>query len=206
MTTSPRLVVATGNPHKVEEIRSILTPYFSEAILADIAPLGQFTREEPVEDGVTFEANSLIKARAACRLTGLPALADDSGIAVDVLGGAPGVFSARWCGHHGDDRANRELLLAQLADVPDQHRGCAFVACVTLVLPDGREFATEGRVKGHLARQSSGSGGFGYDPIFVPDGFSVTTAQLSPAEKNALSHRGQAVRLMVEHLQELLGD
>lgn len=202
----PGLVVATGNPHKVQEIRDILAPHLTSAQLERIVPLSDFTGEEPVEDGVTFLENSLIKSRAATRITGLPALADDSGIAVDVLGGAPGVFSARWCGHHGDDSGNRELLLSQLADVPEAHRSCAFVSAVSLVRPGGEETWAEGRVEGTLATEPAGSGGFGYDPVFIPRGHSVTTAQLSAAEKNALSHRGLAVRQLVQQIREILAD
>lgn len=196
-----KLVVATGNLHKVQEVRAILN---AGGFTEEIVPLSDFDASDPVEDGVTFAANALIKARAACQLTGLASLADDSGIAVDVLGGAPGVFSARWAGMHGDDVANRDLLLAQLADVPTEHRGAAFVSAIALVLPDGQEFTTVGRVEGQLAFEARGSGGFGYDPIFVPNGYSVTTAEMSSEQKNELSHRAIALRKMMPLIEKHL--
>lgn len=187
-----KIVVATGNAHKLSEVRAILSP-----VPDSIVPLSDFDAPEPVEDGITFAENALIKARSACTITGLAALADDSGITVDVLGGAPGVFSARWSGHHGDDAANRDLLLAQLSDVPDQHRQAAFVSAIALVLPDGSETVVEGRVEGTLTREARGSGGFGYDPIFIPTGHEQTTAEMTSEEKNALSHRGIALRKLL---------
>ena len=153
---------------------------------------------------MTFEENSLIKAHALARATGLAAIADDSGITVDVLGGAPGIFSARWSGSHGNDEANLHLLLDQLSDVPDRHRGAAFVSAAVLVTPDGREFIKRGEVRGTLTRTPRGEGGFGYDPIFVPDGFEVTTAQMSAEQKNAISHRGIAFRALMPHIVEYL--
>lgn len=203
--TTPQLVVASNNAHKVEEIRAILTPYLTPEQLGGIVPLSYFTTEEPLEDGVTFLDNSLIKARAASRISGLPALADDSGITVDVLGGAPGVFSARWCGTHGDDAANRNLLLAQLRDVPRPHRGCAFVTVMTLVSPTGEEWSAKGRVGGTLTTVPRGDNGFGYDPIFVPDGYEETTAQMSADQKNELSHRASALRQLAPAVVNALG-
>src|SRR5690606_40095806 len=127
----------------------------------------------PIEDGITFEQNALIKARAVCAATGLPAIADDSGISVEVMGGAPGIFSALWSGEHGADEANVRLLLAQLEDIADEHRGAAFVCAAALVTPDGREVVRVGRMHGHIAHGPAGAGGFGYDPIFIPEGHSV---------------------------------
>lgn len=197
-----KIVVATGNAHKLSEVRAILSP-----VADSIVPLSDFDAPEPVEDGITFAENALIKARSACEITGLAALSDDSGITVDVLGGAPGVFSARWSGHHGDDAANRNLLLAQLSDVPDRHRQAAFVSAIALVLPDGGETVVEGRVEGMLTREARGSGGFGYDPIFIPTGHEQTTAEMTAEEKNALSHRGIALRKLLPIVTELtLGD
>lgn len=200
-----KLVVATGNPHKVQEIRDILVDDFTADQLEGVVPLSNFDAPEPVEDGITFVANALIKARSAAQATGLPALADDSGITVSVLGGAPGVFSARWSGTHGDDVKNRRLLLEQVASVPDEYRQAAFVAAIAIVWPDGREIVAEGAARGMLLREESGEGGFGYDPIFVPDGHQRTTAQMTPAEKNAISHRGNALRKLTEPLREILG-
>lgn len=199
-----RLVVATGNPHKIEEVKAILAETIPGSLLGGIVPMSDFDAPEPIEDGVTFEENALIKARSACQISGLPAIADDSGIAVDVLGGAPGVFSARWAGGHGDDVRNRELLLEQLADVPQRHRGAAFVSAIALVWPDGRELTVLGRVQGTLTQQARGLAGFGYDPIFVPTGRDRTTAEMSPEEKNALSHRGIALRKLTEEIRQIL--
>ncbi|MDC4233857.1 RdgB/HAM1 family non-canonical purine NTP pyrophosphatase [Actinomyces sp. B33] len=202
---APRLVFATGNAHKISELEAILAAAWEGFEPGAIARMSDFDAPEPVEDGASFEENSLIKARALCRATGLAAVADDSGICVDVLGGAPGIFSARWSGRHGDDAANLDLLLAQLADVRDEHRAAAFVSAAALVLPDGREFTERGEVRGRLLRERRGSGGFGYDPVFVPDGFALTTAEMSPEEKNAISHRGIAFRALAPRLVEALG-
>jgi XTP/dITP diphosphohydrolase len=150
---------------------------------------------------VTFAQNALIKARALAAFTGLPAVADDSGLCVDVLGGAPGIFSARWAGRHGDDAANLTLLLAQLADVPAEHRGAGFTCAAALVTPDGFEHVETAVMRGRLTTAPRGSGGFGYDPVLVPDeqperarGVALTSAELTAAEKNAISHRGHAFR------------
>lgn len=201
---TPKLVVATGNAHKIEELKAILSETLPAEALQHIAPLSDFNAPDPVEDGVTFAENALIKARSACQHTGLPALADDSGISVEVLGGSPGVFSARWSGQHGADVANRDLLLRQLGDVPDEHRAAAFVCAIALVKPDGSEVVTEGRVDGTLLREARGEAGFGYDPIFVPRGHTLSTAQMDAAQKNSLSHRALALRQMTEALAELL--
>lgn len=195
-----RLVIATGNDHKVEEIWAILSPLVPALAREDVTSSGALGLAAPVEDEVTFAGNALIKARAVAAATGIAALADDSGLAVDVLGGAPGVFSARWSGAHGDDRANLDLLLSQLADVPDQHRRAAFVCAAALVTPGGDEFVTTGTMPGALTRAPRGDGGFGYDPIFIADGQQVTNAELSAADKNAMSHRGTAFRAIAGHV------
>ncbi|GAA4840773.1 RdgB/HAM1 family non-canonical purine NTP pyrophosphatase [Luteimicrobium xylanilyticum] len=201
-----RLVLATHNAHKVGELRDILhaVPALADLDPASVVGAGDVGAPEPVEDGVTFEENALIKARALVAFTGLPAVADDSGIAVDVLGGAPGVFSARWSGRHGDDAANLDLLLAQVADVPDVHRGAAFVCAAALVTPDGEEVVRVGELRGSLLRERHGDGGFGYDPVFRPDGETRSTAELSPAEKNAVSHRGRAFRALAPEVARVL--
>ncbi len=199
-----RLVLATRNAHKVGELREILADVLAELDL-DIVGLADFPDvPDVVEDGVTFAENALLKARAVAAATGLPALADDSGLAVDVLGGAPGIFSARWSGRHGDDRANLELLLAQLSDVRDEHRGAGFVCAAAIALPDGRTRVEEGHFRGTLTREPRGTNGFGYDPILLVDGDTRTSAELSPAEKNAVSHRGTAFRALSDALRELL--
>jgi XTP/dITP diphosphohydrolase len=170
--------------------------------LNDIAPF-----DEAPETGATFEDNALAKARDAFAATGLPSVADDSGLEVAALGGMPGVLSARWSGNHGDDAGNTALLLAQLRDVPDERRGAAFVSACALVSAAG-EAVVRGEWRGTIAREPRGDGGFGYDPVFVPDGPDVggrTAAQLSPAEKDAVSHRGRALRLLVPALRALAG-
>ena len=195
------VVLATHNPHKVEEFHGIV-----HHARPDLVVTG-YDGPEPVEDGVTFAENALIKARAAAAHTGLPALADDSGICVDVLGGAPGVFSAYWAGHRKDARANLELLLDQLSDIADPHRSAQFVSTIALVVPGEGEHVVEGVWPGRLARVASGSGGFGYDPIFVPDGQAKgaeqTVAEWSAEEKNALSHRARAFTALVPLLAAL---
>jgi XTP/dITP diphosphohydrolase len=148
------------------------------------------------ETGATFEENALLKARAIAAHTGLAAVADDSGLCVDALNGMPGVLSARWAGGHGDDKANLDLVLAQIADVPGARRGARFVCAAALVLPDRREWVVTGTVEGRLIRVPRGSGGFGYDPIFLPDGFDLTTAEMTPEAKDAISHRGRAFRAL----------
>jgi XTP/dITP diphosphohydrolase len=191
-----RVVLATHNAHKVQEFQSILGVALPELeIVAYDGP-------EPVEDGTTFAENALIKARAAAEHTGLPAMADDSGICVDVLGGSPGIFSARWAGHGKGDRANLELLLDQLADLPDEHRTAQFACHIAVVVPaTGFEQVVSGRWPGRLAREASGGGGFGYDPVFVPDGLEVTAAELTAAEKNAISHRARAFEAAIPVLR-----
>lgn len=195
------IVLATHNAHKVEEFGAIVA-----RVRPDLQVVG-YDGPEPVEDGVTFAANALIKARAAAAHTGLPALADDSGICVDVLGGSPGVFSAYWAGHRKDGVANLELLLDQLSDIADPHRTAHFVSTIALVHPNGTEHVVEGRWPGRLARAASGEGGFGYDPVFIPDGQDAaaerTVAEWSAAEKNEASHRARAFVALAPLLADL---
>jgi XTP/dITP diphosphohydrolase len=204
--SSPRLVLATHNTHKVGELRTILAEAgIAEAthdgVVVTAADLGA---PDVRETGVTFAENALLKARALAAHTGLPAVADDSGLAVDVLGGAPGIFSARWAGRHGDDVANLRLLLAQLGDVPEPHRGAAFVCAAALVTPDGVEHVEHGELRGTLLMEPVGDGGFGYDPILRPDGETRSCAELTPAEKNAISHRGRAFRALAPAVAAVL--
>lgn len=200
-----RLVLATRNAHKVGELREILADVLADLDL-QIVGLADFPEvADVVEDGVTFAANATKKAAAVADALGLPALADDSGLAVDVLGGAPGIFSARWSGRHGDDRANLELLLAQLADVPDVHRGAGFVCAAALAVPGRLVVVEEGHFRGTLTRAPRGSNGFGYDPILQVDGDPRTSAELSPTEKNVRSHRGAAFRALIPHLRAAFG-
>jgi XTP/dITP diphosphohydrolase len=198
-----RIVLATRNAGKITELRAIL----AEAGLAhELVGAEEFPEVPDVkETGVTFAENALLKAHALARATGLPAVADDSGLCVDVLNGAPGIFSARWAGRHGDDRANLDLLLAQLADIAEEHRGAHFACAAALALPDGTERVVEGRLEGTLRLTPAGSGGFGYDPILQPLGETRTCAELTAAEKNAISHRGKAFRELVPVVRELLG-
>jgi XTP/dITP diphosphohydrolase len=198
-----RLILATRNAHKVGELRAILgaAGLDVELVGADAYPEIPDVRET----GVTFAENALLKAHALAQATGFPAVADDSGLCVDVLGGAPGIFSARWAGSHGDDKANLDLLLAQLGDIDTPHRAAHFACAAALALPDGTERVVEGRLRGTLRFEPAGSGGFGYDPILQPDGYQVTCAELTPEQKNAISHRGEAFRGLVPVVRELLG-
>ncbi|MEW6865609.1 RdgB/HAM1 family non-canonical purine NTP pyrophosphatase [Trueperella pyogenes] len=195
------IILATRNAHKVEEVRNILAPLLPS--VPSISPVPA-RLPEPVEDGVTFAENAIIKANQVARELGVPAIADDSGLCVDILGGAPGIFSARWSGRHGDDAANLDLLLAQLADVKPVQRGARFVCAAALALPDGTVVVEEGHMAGQLRYERAGEGGFGYDPIFQPEGYDVTNAQLSPADKNAISHRGKAFAALAPHIAQLL--
>ena len=188
------LYLATRNAHKIAEVRAILG--------IEVAGVPK-ELPEPIEDGVTFAANASIKALQVARALNAPALADDSGLCVDVLGGAPGIFSARWAGRHGDDRANLELLLAQLSDVKEPNRTARFHCAAALALPDGTVIVTEGEMLGELRFEPAGAAGFGYDPIFQPAGYDVTAAQLSPEEKNAISHRRMAFTKLAAHLERL---
>lgn len=200
---STRLLLATRNAGKLAELQRLL-----ESAVPGVEVLGLRDVEEypeAPETGATFAENALLKAREAVRHTGLPAVADDSGLAVDALNGMPGVLSARWSGSHGDDDANTALLLGQLADVPDERRGAAFVCAAALVTPDGTERVLEREWRGTVVREKRGSNGFGYDPVFVPAGLERTSAELSPAEKDARSHRGQAFAALVPVLAEVLG-
>jgi len=200
---SNRLILATRNVHKVAELKAILS---AAGLTFDLVGADAYPEVPDVkETGLTFAENALLKARTLAQATGIPAVADDSGLCVDVLGGAPGIFSARWAGRHGDDKANLDLLLAQLADIEDPHRGAHFACAAALALPDGTERVVEGRLPGTLRHEPSGTGGFGYDPILQPDGDTRTCAELSPEEKNAISHRGQAFRALAPVIRELLG-
>jgi XTP/dITP diphosphohydrolase len=201
-----RLVLATLNPHKVAELSRILDGDGGPGAGVSLTSLAEFPGAPDVaETGITFADNALLKARAIAAFTGLPAVADDSGICADALNGMPGVLSARWSGRHGDDQANLELLLAQLADIPDERRGAEFRCAAALVQPGGAETVAEGVLRGRLIRARRGTGGFGYDPIFVPDGGTQTTAELSPAEKDAISHRGRAFRALAPAIAALAG-
>jgi len=187
----------------VVELKTILADLIDELDL-EIVGLGEFPDvPDVIETGVTFAQNATLKAVAAMKATGLPALADDSGLAVNVLGGSPGVFSARWAGTHGQDRANLETLLGQLTDVPDEQRSAAFVCVAALALPDGTVLLRQGRMPGMLAREPRGDNGFGYDPILVVDGDSRTSAELTFEEKNAISHRGKAFRALAADLRRI---
>ena len=209
-----RLVLATRNAHKVKELSRIL----ASVGFGGLAGLDSFPEAPEVpETGLTFADNALLKARAIASYTGLPAVADDSGLCVDALHGMPGVFSARWSGRHGDDRANLELVLGQLADVSE--RGAQFICAAALVLPppiapmsdipgisrQRREWTVTGVLAGSLIRKPRGSGGFGYDPIFVPEGSALTTAELAPEEKDAISHRGRAFRSLAPIIAANIG-
>jgi XTP/dITP diphosphohydrolase len=196
-----RLVLATQNAHKVAELRRIL---IAAGIPVDLTGLDEFPGAPDVaETGLTFADNALLKARAIARFTGLPSVADDSGLCVDVLNGMPGIFSARWSGRHGDDAANLALVLAQLSDIDGPYRGAHFACAAAAALPDGRERVAEGRLDGRLTTSPRGTGGFGYDPIFLPDGAGQTTAEMTPEAKDAISHRGRAFRALVPLIAEL---
>lgn len=195
------VVLATHNAKKLAELRRIADAAGAGLQVVGLDEVGSYP--EPAETEATFEGNALIKARAAAAATGLAALADDSGLEVDVLNGMPGVRTARWAGARASDEENRRLVLAQVDDVPDPLRTARFVCAVALVLPDGTEHVLRETLEGRLAHAESGSNGFGYDPIFVAEGSEVTNAHLTPAQKDAISHRGKAVRAMVAHLRGL---
>jgi XTP/dITP diphosphohydrolase len=193
------VVLATRNQGKIVELRRILASYDVELVGLDAFPeVG-----DVAETGDSFAANALLKAHAVSQATGLTAVADDSGLAVDALNGMPGILSARWSGRHGADEANLSLLLAQVADVPDDRRGAAFVCAAAATTPAGDEVVVEARIEGVLAREPRGSNGFGYDPVFVPTGQTRTTAEMTAEEKDAISHRGQAFRALAPRLSEL---
>ncbi len=198
-----RVVVATGNAHKLEEIRAIVG---AAGLDLSLVSMHDLSVPEPVEDGETFEDNALIKARACVAATGLPAIADDSGLEVDGLDGAPGVRSARYAGEPSDDAANNDKLVAALADLPARARTARFVCAAAVVLPDGTETVVRGTMEGHVVTEARGRHGFGYDPHFVSDavGDGRTNAELTPAEKHRVSHRGQAFRRLTSRLGQLL--
>ncbi|MEV6661731.1 MULTISPECIES: RdgB/HAM1 family non-canonical purine NTP pyrophosphatase [Nocardia] len=197
-----RVLVASRNAKKLKELRRILDDAGVAGIelvsLNEVPPY-----EEAPETGATFEENAIAKARDGAVATGLPCVADDSGIEVDALNGMPGVLSARWAGGHGDDAANNTLLLAQLGDVPDDRRGGRFVSTCALVLPDGTTTVVRGEWPGTIAREPHGDGGFGYDPLFLPEGGTGSAAELTPAEKDAVSHRGRALTQLIPALAAL---
>jgi XTP/dITP diphosphohydrolase len=195
-----RLVLASTNPGKRREIAALLGPLGIEVVTARELGFG----DEIAETGATFAANAELKARAVATALGLPALADDSGLVVEALGGAPGVYSARYAGERADDAANNAKLLAELAGVPPERRGAAFVCVMVCCRPDGRRLSTQGRLEGRIALAPDGQGGFGYDPVFELPGRGLTVARLSTEEKNAISHRGQALREMVAGIGEFL--
>jgi XTP/dITP diphosphohydrolase len=208
-----RLVLATLNPHKLVELTRILQVGRDDVGLLSLADFPD--PPQVPETGATFMENALLKAHAVAEFSGLPAVADDSGLCVDALNGMPGVLSARWSGKHGDDEGNLRLVLGQLADVPDERRGAQFACVAALALPDGREEISEGIVAGTIIRAPRGENGFGYDPIFVPApavlaavGLPVTgrsTAEMEPADKDMISHRGKALRGLAPAITALLG-
>jgi XTP/dITP diphosphohydrolase len=194
-----RIFLASGNAKKIAEMQRILAEHVADVEVLGIGDIDGYV--EPVEDQPTFEGNALLKARAGVAATGLPSIADDSGLCVDALNGMPGVLSARWSGPPKSDDRNNALLLDQLHDVPDERRGAHFTCAIAWVLPDGRERVVEGRMPGRIIREQRGSGGFGYDVVFVADehsaeadGRGLTSAELEPGEKDRISHRGRALR------------
>jgi XTP/dITP diphosphohydrolase len=197
-----KLLLATRNAGKLAELQRLLQTAVPGVEVIGLRDVDDYP--EAPETGATFAENALLKAREAVRYTGLPAVADDSGLAVDALNGMPGVLSARWSGRHGDDDANTALLLGQIADVPDERRGAAFVCAAALVTPDGTERVLERQWRGSVIREKRGANGFGYDPVFAPEGLEVTSAELAPEEKDARSHRGQAFAALVPVLAETL--
>ncbi len=201
---SKRLVIATRNAGKIAEFRRILDAISQGAV--ELVGLGEFENLVDVEEtGATFEENALLKARYTAQMTGLPSISDDSGLCVDALDGAPGIFSARWAGAHGNDKANLEKILEELRDVPDRERGAHFICAAALVMPDGREVVKEERFEGSILRSPVGDQGFGYDPIFSPLGMQISSAQMSAEEKDAVSHRGKSLRAIAPHVIEMLG-
>lgn len=195
-----RIVFATGNEGKLKEIREILENFEIEVISMQEAGV----LEEIPEDGLTFKENSLIKSKFVCMRTGLPALADDSGLEIDFLGGEPGVFSARYLGRDTDYKTKNSLILEKLKGTSKEERGARFVCVISLVLPDGREFVTEGVMEGEIGYEIKGKNGFGYDPIFYLPEYCKTSAEISREEKNKISHRGKALRGMVEKIRTLM--
>ena len=204
MSSNPsKLLLATRNKGKIEEFRRILEDIAAGQI--ELVGLDQFPNLHDVDEtGSTFEENALLKAREMCEASGIPAIADDSGLCVDYLNGDPGIFSARWAGSHGDDKANTAKVLASLADVQDEKRSAHFTCVAALALPDGRTHVEEGKFEGWILREPIGDQGFGYDPIFRPDGYSISSAQMSAEEKDAISHRGKSLRAIAPHVITLL--
>jgi XTP/dITP diphosphohydrolase len=199
----PKLVLATRNPAKLTELSRILAAGRVPVVLVSAGDFPDLP--EVAETGTTFAENALLKARAVAAFTGLPAVADDSGLCIDALNGMPGVLSARWSGAHGDDEANLRLVLGQLADVPDGRRGAHFACAAALALPSGSEHVTEGVLDGRVIDAPRGTNGFGYDPIFVPESSDLTTAEMTPADKDKISHRGRALRALAPVIAALLG-
>jgi XTP/dITP diphosphohydrolase len=197
------ILLATRNAKKLVELQRIVDAAALSHTIVGMSDVDDYV--EVPESGLTFAENALLKAEEGVKYTGLPSIADDSGLAVDILGGMPGIFSARWSGRHGDDDANLDLVLAQIADLPDTARAASFRCAAALALPDGRTFVAEGRMPGHLIRERRGTNGFGYDPIFVPDGHTRTSAELTPSEKDEISHRGQAFRALAKIIADELG-
>ena len=192
------VVVATGNPHKVTEIEAILGQSLPGVRFVALGELGDFP--DPVEDGDTFEANAALKARSACQVTGLPAIADDSGLCVDYLDGAPGIYSARFSGGHGNDEANNDLLLQKLEGVPMEQRTAYYVCAICCVFPDGEELTVRGECHGHIGFERDGNAGFGYDPLFLVEGRSF--GRYTAEEKDKISHRGRALRTLAAELEK----
>ena len=200
---SHKLVLATRNQGKITEFRRILEELAPGQI--DLIGVDQFPHLVDVDEtGSTFEENSLLKARYTSEATGLPAIADNSGLCVDALNGDPGIYSARWAGVHGNDLANIEKLLDQLKDLPDEKRTAHFMCVASLVLPDGRQQVAEGRFEGHILHAPVGENGFGYDPIFQPLGLSISSAQMSAEQKDAMSHGGKSLRSIAPHVIQML--
>ena len=200
---SHKLLLATRNQGKIVEFRRILDAIAPGEI--ELVGLDQFPDLHDVDEtGTTFQENALLKAREMSEATGLPAIADDSGLCVDALNGDPGIFSARWAGEHSNDRANLEKVLDQLREVPDEKRTGYFICVAALYLPDGRTHCEEGRFIGTILHSPVGENGFGYDPIFQPEGLSISSAQMSSEEKDAMSHRGKALRAIAPHVMKAL--
>ena len=200
MTT--KVVMASRNEHKIDEMRRILD---AAGLNLELVGIKEFPDLPDVDEtGPTFAANALLKAREICAFTGLPAIADDSGLCVDALNGMPGIFSARWAGSHGDDRANLDLLLAQIRHIDPERRTAAFHCAAAIALPNGDEQVVEGIMTGRVIDAPRGANGFGYDPIFIADGYQITTAQMDSADKDAISHRGRAIAALVPVVSQLL--
>jgi XTP/dITP diphosphohydrolase len=203
MSPTATLVLATRNQGKIREFRRILDAISNGAI--NLVGLEEFAHTTEVEEtGSTFKENALLKARSICAETGLPAIADDSGLCVDALDGAPGIYSARYAGVHGDDLGNNAKLLRELANVPEDKRSAHFTCAAALVLPDGREHVTEEIFEGSILFAPIGDQGFGYDPLFRPDGLAISSAQMSAEEKDLISHRGKSLRAIAPHVISLL--